>query len=88
MTTLGAESITVDSKTIVAIPAEVDSDRDLMGGSRESRDIAYQYPSIKSQKIRKGMQVQAQGKEWKISTFQRGVAMTTLILIEPNRVEE
>lgn len=88
MATLGGESITVDSDTIVAVPAEVDSDRELMGGSREQRDLTYQYPTISGQELRKGMQVQAQGKEWKIDTFQRGSAMTTLMLIEPNRVEE
>ena len=88
MATLGGEKITVDSDTIVAVPAEVDSDRDLMGGSREQRDLTYQYPTISGQELRKGMQVQAQGKSWKIDTFQRGRAMTTLMLIEPNRVEE
>jgi len=88
MTTLGGESITVDSDTIIAVPADVDTNRDLMGGSRETRDMTYQYPTIKGQELRKGMQVQAQDKEWKIDSFQRGRAMTTLMLIEPNRVEE
>ena len=88
MTTLGGETITVDSTAIIAVPAEVDSDRELMGGSREQRDLTYQYPTISGQELRKGMQVQAQNKEWKIDTFQRGRAMTTLMLVEPNRVEE
>jgi len=88
MTTLGGETITVNSTTIIAVPADVDTNRDLMGGSRETRDLTYQYPTIKGQELRKGMQVQAQGKEWKIDSFQRGRAMTTLMLIEPNRVEE
>jgi len=88
MNTLGGETITVDSTAIIAVPADVDTNRDLMGGSRETRDMTYQYPTIKGQELRKGMQVQAQDKEWKIDSFQRGRAMTTLMLIEPNRVEE
>ena len=35
---LGAEFITIESRKISAIPAEVDVDRELMGGSREERE--------------------------------------------------
>jgi hypothetical protein len=85
---LGAEFITIESRKISAIPAEVDVDRELMGGSREEREIDYQFPTIKDLKLKKGMKVKANGKGWKISNFQRGKAMTTETLIEPNRVEE
>ena len=43
---------------------------------------------ISFQPSKKGMKVKANGKGWKISNFQRGKAMTTVTLIEPNRVEE
>ena len=85
---LGGEKINVNGSDILAVPGETRITRELMGGSREEREVDYQYPTIKGQELRKGMQVQAQGKEWKIDTFQRGRAMTTLMLIEPNRVEE
>ena len=85
---LGAESITVDGEKLDAIPAEVEIDRELMGGSREERDIDYQFPTTKNRKFRKGMSVIAQGQKWKIQSISRGKAMTTLRLIEPNRVEE
>ena len=85
---LGAENITIASRTVSAIPAEVDVDRELMGGSREEREINYQFPTIKGLKLKKGMAVKADDHDWKISNFQRGKAMTTITLIEPNRVEE
>ena len=85
---LGADTITVDGKKIQAIPAEVETDRELMGGSREEREIDYQFPTIKGRKYRKGMAVQAQGQQWKIDSFQLGKAMTTLRITEPNRIEE
>jgi len=87
MATLGGHAITIDSDTIQAIPAEVDTDQELMGGSRESREINYEFPTIKNLHLRKGMQVQAQDREWKIESFRRGEAMTSIRLIEPNRVE-
>lgn len=88
MKSLGAEIIILDGKEVYAVPAEVDSDRDLMGGSREKRDIDYQFPTDSKIRIRKGMAVKAGGKKWKLTNFQRGRAMTTLSLIEPNRIEE
>lgn len=88
MQKLGAHTITVDGKKILAIPAEVEIDRELMGGSREEREIEYQFPTIRGRKYRKGMAVQAQGQQWKIDSVTHGKAMTTLRIIEPNRVEE
>ena len=85
---LGAIDITIDSHKVKAIPAEAQHDRELMGGSREEREIDYQFPTIKGLELRKGMAVEAEGKEWKIDSFQRGRAMTTITIIEPNRVEE
>jgi len=85
---LGAENITIASRKVWAIPAEVEVDRELMGGSREERDIDYQFPTIEGLKLKKGMAVKADGQDWKISNFQRGRAMTTIRLIEPNRGEE
>ena len=85
---LGSESIYVGGQMIQALPAEVDHDRDIMGGSRHSRDVDYEFPTIKDLKLRKGLAVKADGKKWKIDSFSKGVAMTTLRLIEPNRIEE
>jgi len=85
---LGAEKITVGGQVVDAIPAEAQHDRNLMGGSREEREIDYQFPTVKNLKLRKGMAVSAQDKKWKIESFQRGRAMTTITVIEPNRVEE
>ena len=85
---LGAETITVNGKNIDAIPAEIDSRRELMGGNREERQILYQFPTDSKMKLRTGMQCKAQGKDWKIDSVEKGKAMTTLTLIEPNRVEE
>jgi len=85
---LGAELITIGSVKVSAIPAEMDVDRELLGGSREEREIAYQFPTIDKLKIKKGMSVSADSKKWKIERFQKGKAMTTVILIEPNRIEE
>lgn len=88
MARLGAEPITIDGTEVFAVPAEVDSDRDLMGGSRDKRDLDYQFPTRQDLKIRKGATVEADGKKWKIENFRRGRAMTTISLIEPNRIEE
>lgn len=88
LTKLGAETITVNGQNMQAIPAEIDSDRELMGGSREERQILYQFPSNAKLKLRTGMLCKAQGQDWKINAIERGKAMTTLTLIEPNRVEE
>ena len=85
---LGAEYITIGSEKISAIPAEVDHDRELMGGSREEREIEYQFPTVDKLKLKKGMAVKAQRRSWKIDRFQRGRAMTTVTLIEPNRIED
>jgi len=85
---LGAEYITIGSEKVSAIPAEVDHDRELMGGSREEREIQYQFPTVDKLKLKKGMTVKAQRRSWKIDSFQRGRAMTTVTLIEPNRIEE
>lgn len=85
---LGAHTIYVGSEKIEALPAEVDHDRDLMGGSRNSREVEYEFPTIKGLRLRKGLAVKADGKKWKIDSFSKGVAMTTLRLIEPNRIEE
>ena len=87
MTTLGAHKVTIDGRSLQAIPAEVDTDRDLMGGSRESREIDYQFPTVSGLKLRKGMAVKSQGKTWKIDSFRQGTGMTTIRLIEPNRVD-
>lgn len=87
MTTLGAHNVTIDGSTIKAIPGEVDTDRELMGGSRESRDIVYEFPTIAGLKLKKGMAVKSQGKSWKIESFRKGTGMTSIRLIEPNRVD-
>ena len=87
MTTLGAHKITINGSAFDAIPAELDTDRDLMGGSRESREIVYEFPTIKGLSLKKGMAVKGQGKSWKIDSFRTGTGMTSIRLIEPNRVE-
>jgi hypothetical protein len=87
MTTLGAHSVTINGSTIQAIPAEVDTDRELMGGSRESREIVYEFPTIAGLNLQKGMAVKSQGKSWKIESFRKGTGMTSIRLIEPNRVD-
>lgn len=85
---LGGHSIYVGSEKIQALPAEVDNDREIMGGSRHTRDVDYEFPTIKGLKLRTGLSVKASGKKWKIDSFSIGVAMTTIRLIEPNRIEE
>ena len=85
---LGAHDIYVAGSKIQALPAEVDHDRDIMGGSRASRDVDYEFPTIRDLKLRKGMAVKAMGQKWKIDSFSRGETMTTLRLIEPNRIED
>ena len=85
---LGAVNIHVGGVKIKALPAEVDHDRDIMGGSRGTRDIDFEFPTMKGLQLRKGMAVKADGKKWKIDSFSKGVAMTTLRLIEPNRIDE
>lgn len=85
---LGAEYITIGSTKVSAVPAEVTHDRGLMGGSREEREIEYQFPTVDKLKLKKGMAVKAQSRSWKIERFQRGRAMTTITIIEPNRIEE
>lgn len=85
---LGAETITVNGKNLQAIPAEVDSRRELMGGNREEREIIYEFPTVNDMKLKTGMLCTAQGQSWKIQSVERGRAMTRLTLIEPNRVEE
>ena len=85
---LGAETIVIDGKAVQCIPADVDTDRNLMGGSREERDLDLAFATIQSLKLRKGMHIEAMGKKWKIDTFRRGRSMTTIRLIEPNRIEE
>jgi len=87
MTTLGAHKITINGSSIDAIPAEVDTDRDLMGGSRESREVIYEFPTIKGLSLKKGMAVKGQGKSWKIESFRTGTGMTSIRIIEPNRVD-
>jgi hypothetical protein len=79
--------VTINGSTIQAIPAEVDTDRELMGGSRESREIVYEFPTIAGLKLKKGMAVKSQGKSWKIESFRKGTSMTSIRLIEPNRVD-
>ena len=86
--TLGGEIVIIEGQEVLAIPAEVDTNSGLMGGSREQRDIDYQFPTQRKIKVKKGMGVEAAGKKWKIDNFQRGTAMTTIRLIEPNRMEE
>jgi hypothetical protein len=83
---LGGEKINVNGSDILAVPGETRITRELMGGSREEREVDYQYPTIKGLKLKKGMSVAAQGQKWKIESYQRGTAMTTLTLIEPNRI--
>ena len=83
---LGGEKINVNGSDILAVPGETRITRELMGGSREEREVDYQYPTIKGLNLKKGMSVVAQGQKWKIESYQRGTAMTTLTLIEPNRI--
>ena len=83
---LGGEKINVNGSDILAVPGEARITRELMGGSREEREVDYQFPTTKGLKLKKGMSVTAQGQKWKIESYQRGTAMTTLTLIEPNRI--
>jgi len=88
MVKLGAVNIYVGGEKIKAIPAEVDHDRDLMGGSRGTREVEYTFPTIKGLRLRKGLAVTSDNVIWKIDSFSKGAAMTTIRLIEPNRIEE
>lgn len=88
MDTLGAESITIDGQSVFAILAEVDQETSIMGGSRVERSLTGQFPTNKSIGLRTGMAVSVGKKKWKLESFQRGQAMTTINIIEPNRVSE
>ena len=74
--------------TIIAVPAEVDTDRSLMGGSREERELDVTFPTVTGLKIKKGSVCHFDGEKWRIDNFRRGRAMTTISLIEPNRKED
>lgn len=88
MRTLGGQELKIGDTTITAVAGEVDSDRSLIGGSREQRDIDVSFPTVKGLKIRKGSVCYFDDEKWRIENFRRGRAMTTLMLIEPNRKED
>ena len=88
MKTLGGQDLMIGDTTIIAVAGEVDSDRSLIGGSREQRDIDVNFPTVKGLKIRKGSVCHYDDQKWRIENFRIGRAMTTLMLIEPNRKEE
>ena len=85
--TLGAEPVTIASKTIQAIWGETDNRREIEGGSRLERDVTVQFPTAQGLTLRVGMTVTGRNKKWKVDNIRKGQAMTTLILIEPNRIE-
>jgi hypothetical protein len=85
---LGGEILSIKSQSITAIFGETTTERDIDGGSRLQRDLTAQFPTIQGFKIREGSTAEARGKEWKVDSIRTGKAMTTLVLIEPNRKEE
>lgn len=85
--TLGGESLTVASKTFPAIWGETDNRREIEGGSRLERDVTVQFTTDQSMKLRVGMTVTGRNQRWKVDNIRKGKAMTTMILIEPNRIQ-
>ena len=85
--TLGAEPVTIASETIQAVWGETDNRREIEGGSRLERDVTVQFPTAQGLSLRVGMTVTGRNKRWKVDQIRKGQAMTTLILIEPNRIE-
>jgi hypothetical protein len=87
LSTLGAEPVTIKSQTIKAVWGETVKEREIMGGSRVQRDVTIQFPTIQGFTLREGMTVAGRNQKWKVDRIQAGKAMTTLVLIEPNRIE-
>ena len=85
--TFGAEPITIKSQTIDAVWGETSKEREIMGGSRLQRDVTVQFPTRQGVELREGMTVSGRNQKWKVDRIQKGKAMTTLTLIEPNRVD-
>ena len=86
--TLGAEDVTLDSQALKAVLGETEEDRNINGGSRAELSLDAQFPTDKTIRLRVGMIATTRGKEWKLESFQRGQSMTTLRLIEKNRIED
>lgn len=85
--TLGGEPLTVASETFPAIWGETDKRREIEGGSRLERDVTVQFQTNPDLKLRVGMTVTGRNQRWKVDNIRSGKAMTTMILIEPNRIE-
>ena len=88
LSTLGAESITINGQSVDAVLSEVDQETSLIGGRRVERTLTGQFPTNRDMSLRTGMSVYVDKKKWKIERFQRGQAMTTITLIEPNRITD
>ena len=86
--TLGGETITIGTTDVLAVLAETDTEREIMGGSRVQRGLTAQFTTDTSLTIREGGEAAARGKAWKIEAVSKGQAMTTVELIEPNRITE
>jgi|TARA_R110000787_G_scaffold56633_2_gene129999 hypothetical protein len=86
MSTLGGEPITIKSQTISAVWGEVNTEREIMGGSRVQQDVNVQFPTDPDLKLREGMIVEGRDQKWKVGSVRKGKAMTTLDLTETNRV--
>ena len=87
MSTLGAEDLTIASQTITAVWGETDKRREIEGGSRLERDVTVQFPTSQKLTLRVGMTVTGRKSKWKVDNIRKGQAMTTMTLIEPNRIE-
>lgn len=86
--TLGGETVTIDGTDVLAVIDETSEERELMGGSRIERGLSAQFSTVSGLVTRAGSIVQTRGKYWKIENVRTGQAMTTLTLIEPNRITD
>ena len=87
MATLGQEPVVFGSTTIQMILDEADVGTFIMGGKRDERQLTGSFPTDSTLTIKNGSEVTARDQTWKIENYRKGQAMTTVTLIEPNRVE-
>jgi hypothetical protein len=87
MSTLGGEDLSIKSQTVQAVWGETDKRREIEGGSRLERDVTVQFPTSDKLSLRVGMTVTGRSQKWKVDNIRKGQAMTTMILIEPNRIQ-
>jgi len=87
MAILGQEAVVFSSGTVNMILAEADVETNINGGKRDERRLTGSFPTDATITLKNGAKVTARDQTWKIESYNKGQAMTSVTLIEPNRAE-